>query len=383
VLDKQTWSALAGAIEGMSSYVFDEPKVDSDILVADGVRYLSGLIGGGVLHSFGQGDADYPSFIRVLDTNIQWGLPAVDSYYLVASVKGGETYRVHGHRGSARVFDVEVWSGEIGDLARFTPVSRTEDDPEFGPDGQVEFVLSTDERSGNWLRLPDGPATVIVRQYFYDWDTEEPGQLYIERDGAQYPPPPRTTDSIERRILQLQRFLAQVPAVCRQSVDPYYATDPSTIEFGPISFGFSSLQFGRGNYRCEPDQAVIIETPEPACRYWNYQLCNHYWEALDWNVRQTTLNGHQAEIDQDGVFRAVIAHTDPGVPNWLDTAGRVTGLIAARYYRPKDVVTPTVKVVPLAEVRKYLPASTPTVSTAQRQDALRRRFLSVRRTWRE
>ena len=36
------------------------------------------------------------------------------------------------------------------------------------------------------------------------------------------------------------------------------------------------------------------------------------------------LNGHQAVLD-DGVFRAVVAHRDPGVANWLDTAGNRRG----------------------------------------------------------
>jgi hypothetical protein len=188
---------------------------------------------------------------------------------------------------------------------------------------------------------------------------------------------------VERRVEEFCHFLRENPAVCAKAVETYYAPDSSTMDFKPISFGFAELQFGRGNYRCEPDQAVIIETPDPNCFYWNYQLVNHFWEALDWNVRQTSINGHEAVLDADGMFRAVISHTDPGVPNWLDTSGRTKGLIAGRYYQPGKVTAPTMRVVPFAELRDHLPGSTPSVSPEQRQESLRRRMLAARRTWRE
>jgi hypothetical protein len=383
MLNETTWSNVSDAIGALAPYVFDEPRVDSDILRAEGVRYLTRLVAGGVMHAMEQGDSDYPKFVQPLTSKLQWGLPAVDSYYLVAAVRGGQKYRVWGHRGTARIFDIEVYNGDICDLATFTLVGTSSDDFVVGEGGEVEFILSSEEQEGNWVKLPDGEGTVLIRQYFYDWDNEEPGLLHIERVGATYPPPVVTTAGIERRAGALVRFLSENPRLCALAVEPYYAADPSTVLFSPIAFGFQDLLFGKGHYACEPEQAVIIETPEPDCFYWNYQLCNHHWEALDWNVRQTTLNGHQATIDDDGYFRAVIANTDPGVPNWLDTAGRTSGLIAARYYKPGAIIQPKVRVVPLNAIRDELPATTPVVTPGQRQDVLRRRMIGTRRTWRE
>ena len=42
-------------------------------------------------------------------------------------------------------------------------------------------------------------------------------------------------------------------------------------------------------------------------------------------------NGHQAHVDADGRVRVVVAHVDPGVPNWLDTEGRPIGMVVYRY----------------------------------------------------
>ena len=41
------------------------------------------------------------------------------------------------------------------------------------------------------------------------------------------------------------------------------------------------------------------------------------------------------QLDSEGVFRAVISHTDPGVPNWLDTAGHTQGIRSLRPTVPK------------------------------------------------
>jgi hypothetical protein len=57
----------------------------------------------------------------------------------------------------------------------------------------------------------------------------------------------------------------------------------------------------------------------PAQRqHWNVQLNDELWNAVDFIYRQSSLNGHQARIDRDGRFRAVIALRDPGIHNWLD-----------------------------------------------------------------
>ena len=122
---------------------------------------------------------------------------------------------------------------------------------------------------------------------------------------------------------------------------------------------------------------MILEVEPPQCRYWNFQLINQFWEGMEWDLRQTSINGHQAVLDRDGRFRAVIAHRDPGVPNWLDTGNHHIGLISGRYYEPNSIPIPTLRTVPFDKVRDSLPSETPNIMPAGRQDALRARMLSV------
>jgi len=95
--------------------------------------------------------------------------------------------------------------------------------------------------------------------------------------------------------------------------------------------GLHGQSYGMGQFACAPDEAVIVAFPVPACRMWCVALTNFWWETLDFGARQTSLNGHWARPDADGVFRGVIAHRDPGVPNWLDADGCERGTLAVRF----------------------------------------------------
>ena len=140
------------------------------------------------------------------------------------------------------------------------------------------------------------------------------------------------------------------------------------------------MKYLRGHYRCQPDEAIILEVKPPEAKYWNFQLGNLQWEALDYHQSCTAVNGHQAVLDEDGMLRVVISHRDPGVPNWFDTSGRTLGLISGRYFDSETAPEPTLTKVAFASLSKHLPANTPTVSVEQRQQQMRARQLSsVRR----
>jgi len=70
-----------------------------------------------------------------------------------------------------------------------------------------------------------------------------------------------------------------------------------------------------GNFVCEPDEAVVVSFAPPDCHHWVFAMGNLYWEQIEFGSRQSSLNGFQATLDEDGVFRGVIEHADPGVAN--------------------------------------------------------------------
>ena len=79
-----------------------------------------------------------------------------------------------------------------------------------------------------------------------------------------------------------------------------------------------------------------MEGRAPACRYWSVQLCSRWLESRDYASRRVILNYTQVPLAADGTFRIAIAHRDPGLPHWLDTAGHSEGGAIFRWLLPED-----------------------------------------------
>jgi hypothetical protein len=79
------------------------------------------------------------------------------------------------------------------------------------------------------------------------------------------------------------------------------------------------------------DDALVVEFMPPGCDYWMIALHNFWMETLDYRYHQCALNSATAVVSDDGSVRCVIAGRDPGVPNWLDTAGHAGRVVGVRW----------------------------------------------------
>ena len=94
---------------------------------------------------------------------------------------------------------------------------------------------------------------------------------------------------------------------------------------------------------------------------------------------QTSVNGHTAVADPDGVVRIVASARDTGAANWLDTLGLERVQIRFRWFASSaPAITP--KVVRLDQLAQALPSDTARVTADQRQEALRKR--AIGQQWR-
>jgi hypothetical protein len=377
-VETKTWAMVTEALAGLEATVLDDPRITDDRTRAEGLRYLTRIIAGGIPLTMEGWDHLNPRLIQFLTPMIQFGLPAADCRYDTAAVHGDHVYRITGTRGTSRMFDVETRTGHMARLAGWKLVDRCSEF-DVNSDGTIEVVLSREEQPGNWIRLAEGPGSIVMRQYYYDWLTEQPADLRIERDGAQYPAPPFSPEQVQEGLELLRDWLRIVPAACRHAVGTHYDAPADSVAFGLLDFGWADLQYGKGYYRCGPDEAVLLELTPPQAPYWGVQLGSHFWEARDWQLRQSSLNGHQVVLDEDGVFRAVISHRDPGVANWLDAGGHESGLIAIRLYKADSTPAPVLRTVPFDALGAELPASTTRVYPEQRAVSVRERALSVYR----
>ena len=107
------------------------------------------------------------------------------------------------------------------------------------------------------------------------------------------------------------------------------------------------------------------------------------WAAIVSEYRLSSINGATGKPSSDGKLRAVVSLEDPGVPNWLDTAGFTEGTLWGRWYGCDSTPLAMIKRVPIAKVRDFLPADTPQIKPDQRAKKLRERVSAAqrRRRW--
>jgi hypothetical protein len=389
----EAWDALCDSLRRAGHLVLGEGVPDSPRDRAEGFRYLARFLACGNATCVTHGDPAHPLFTRMIDYSTPWGLDNPDCLYHYASIAGEFEYRISGNRGSANHIDLQANFGHFadGDISAWGTLSSLDGfDLACDPDGSFEITLSS-LRPGNdcenWLQLAPNAEFVLVRQYFNDWENEVPAELYIERLDAPYPIPPPRSDDIADRLEKLARWFDKGGLLWENMSRGMLSMEPNSLvihhaDAAGECTGLKDQTYGMGNFRCAPGEAVIVEFEPPACHHWSLGLANYYWEAIEYATRQSHLNGHQAHLDPDGVFRAVVAAEDPGVPNWLDTAGHPAGTLTARFLRAESAPAPSLRVVPLGDVARHLPASTPRIDSTTREAALERRRWSVWRRFR-
>jgi hypothetical protein len=389
-MDGAAWRALCGAIERSAERVLGEAAPDTPRDRAEGFRYLTRFLAAGIVSCVAHDDPDYPVFGRMIDYTMPWGLDNPDCLYLYAPLRGGAEYVVSGHRGSANHIDVQVNFGHFanGDISTWGTIDSLDGtDLRVDADGGFTLHVGGAPRDGNWLRSADDARFLLVRQYFDDWERERPADLLIERAGAEWPIPAPRTDQIADRLARLAKWLDRGGALWERMSHGFLSMEPNTLVVhmpGPAGerAGLRGQAYGMGHFRCGPDEAVVVEFAPPACRHWGVALANPWWEAVEYASRQSSLNRAQSHVDADGVFRAVIAHADPGVPNWLDPGGHVDGTITARFLHADRAPTPRFRTVSAATVLEALPPDTPRITPAERAERLTRRRRAVLRRFR-
>ncbi|MFI5508687.1 DUF1214 domain-containing protein [Mycobacterium sp. NPDC051804] len=371
----QAWAHLLDRLKAAAELVASSDVNRNHVDYASGMRHLMVLLGVGVDEAL-RVDPDPVLAVNRTSTDdiLTWGMECPDCLYLRATLRGGETYRLFGNRGTAQYVGLQTMNG-IASTA-----NTLVDELEVGADGDFEVVLSADEHEGNWMRLDGDHPTLIVRHFFYNWDHEEPSVLQIERIGAEVAPKDRSVAAdvaVSRQISALGEF---VHDNLKFFLD-FNAGPPVNGFMPPIDrSAMGAAAENRpviGRYELEPDEALILEVEPPLGVYWSYSLGNQWWETIHYGRHQSSLNAHQAVVDSDGILRVVVSARDPGVANWLDTAGHSNGAMILRCVRTETAPTPTARVVKFDDVLSALPADTAKVSVAERAAILAARRRAV------
>ena len=130
-----------------------------------------------------------------------------------------------------------------------------------------------------------------------------------------------------------------MPAWVSREVNRFSGSEPgeSNTEIG---YAAKDIDYRQTVYELDADQALVMRGRFPRCRFANVVLWNHRLQTPPYRYRRVSLNRRQVRYERDGSFQIVVAHRDPGVPNWIDPAGVRSGMIFWRFLLPEEEVPP-------------------------------------------
>jgi hypothetical protein len=378
-----SWEAFCERLKEVGKEILREDVPGSPLDRAEGYRYLLQRLAVSIDEVLDTAD---PKPLMTLYSHKlwKWGMDSADAKYTVARIRGDGSYRVYGTLGTAHHIAMQLITSRPK-YAAFESLSL--DELRGAEERKFEMIVSRERPQGwegPWLRLDLRAHELLVREYFYDWDTEIPSRLMIDRLDDSGSTPPLGPVEMDGLLAEIgNAFAAYVPRWFTPSLQT--RTDSVNRLQPPYKApgeGIKDNAYGVGWFQLSPGEALLIELAEPDAHLWSFELGNFWWESLDYVNHTASLNGHQAARSSDGRYRLVIALEDPGVPNWLDSVGHPEGIIVYRYQLAgKTNPIPVAKLVKLSELQSLLPADTPRVTSEERSLEIRKRQAHAARRW--
>ncbi len=359
VLDGQVWEQFCEALKCAGQQIL-RPEVPTDALTrAEGYRYLSRLVRVALEMHVEFADPDFPGFIIPSHETVKIGADNPDNLYLSARIDGRNQYRVGGTRGTVASLNFATKSGGYAnkdgrmDGTGFIDAHAME----FDADGSFQLILSQQRQPGNWLPMQPDSNQLLVRQTFLDRRHEKPAQIRIERIGADTRPAPLDPTRFQEQLLRAASFVDNTARIFADWTQGYQARPnclpPADQSVCQAAGGDPNIFYYHGYWELEDDQALLIDIERiPDCDFWNLQIDNYWMESLDYRYHRIHINKHTAAVNPDGSVRIVLAHRDPGLPNWLETAGHRLGTLCMRWIGTREMVHPTTRVIRLADLHQ-------------------------------
>lgn len=357
IVNGRAWAEFCDALKRAGDIVLRPGSPQDPFDRAEGFRYLSRLTRGALEMFVEFADPMAPALRRPAHETVKIGADNPDNYYQSASISGRYEYRIRGTRGTVYYLGFGTYAGNYGSSGRSGQTGYLEGrDLQINADGSFEIILSCHPRPGNWLHMEPDTSSLIVRQTFQDRQAERIAELHIERLNADEPPPPITPEFIDRGLAASAAYVGGTARLfadwaegfAHQGVNRLHKLDAAVAA---AAHGDPNICYYHGYWELAQDEALVIEATPPKCEYWNLQINNHWMESLDYRYHTIALNHHGAKYRQDGSVRLVLAHEDPGVENWLETAGHHRGTMCLRWIRADSHPQPLTRVVRAGTLR--------------------------------
>ncbi len=311
---------------------------------ADAFRMITHTLQSALL-AHAEFDPDHPRFERIVAPTRKFTGDNPDAVYFEAEISPDHAYRVSGNLAGAHYtsFTLEA-NASGGNYPSHTCGVLNDEQIDIDEHGNYELILGGAPRGRNWLELPPEAGRITSRHYF---ERPKPAAadptlvIPLRIETLQPVPPPATWDD-QRVAAMLERVVTHLRAKTFERPAPG-STAPSWVSRVPNVFptpeppgdmGLSAFDahYSMAPYALGPDEALVMTSRWPECRFANVCLWNVHLQTYDYVNRTVSRTRANTTPQADGSFRMVLSHSDPGTPNWLDTEGRAMGMVVWRFF---------------------------------------------------
>lgn len=319
------------ATEAPSALRAARPDLDA-LDEADAEAFLAGLIEGAM--QFVITDPRRPAFVPWVTPTRRWMDNGADSVYWMAPVDGQHRYRIAGQRGEECYLSFTLYAGDPGHPET---VAANYNHRDLGAEPGAGYILD--------LEPPPDACYVLSRQYFTDPAADRRPGFDIEvLDGSG---PEWGAPDLASRWAAAASFLRAMtsPAAAGRTPPAYVSTVPNVMgdpaawseREGGGGRGTPDQTYALGPYRLDDEEALVMDVTFPRCVYASAAVWNRFSQTVDRRFHRSTINHAEAVRAPSGSARLVVAHRDPGVPNWLDTGGRTRGSVFWRFLLAEEL----------------------------------------------
>lgn len=277
-----------------------------------------------------------------------------DNIYRTAGIEGGSRYEILGqYHPDSRPTQllIEVHATDLAQPSTMmTPTAQGSGkapDPQSSAQinqdalvvdaqGRFRITLGGDASDATWagpnhLAIPPaGFVAVGVRDVLADWKLRAAGltirRLDRPKDAGAAPAfgLEQARALVHRDLAGYIGFWSNFPNIWFGGLKPNTHSAPQQR---PGGWGYVAGV----NYHLAEGEALVVTLDPGGAKYTGFQINDPWMIAPDARARQVCLNGSQVAANADGTVTYVIAASDPGAANWLDTTGYHDGLAIIRW----------------------------------------------------
>jgi hypothetical protein len=356
---------LIGLLQGAdANFTEGFRAVGDEVSEVEGYRWLTETLSV-ALDCFLWADTARPEMVSLVGPTRKFGGDNADAVYHYAALDPRRSYVLRGRRTDAVYISVTVYGGpDDGRWSNRIVATVNDRDLTFSPDGSFEIDLRAMPGDGatpsiaaspgrSVIQLDAETVCLVTRDYHADPFAGRRTEWSITADDEA--PPPRPTDEdTARRFRATTNFLRELTNLCPL---PYDDSKWNTVDepwpVPAVTYGWAAgdAAYAMGAFRLDEDEALVLEGRSPKCAFWNLCLWNPYLQTYDYRYEPVTINGEQCRLEADGSWRIVVAAEDPGVANWVSTAGHERGRIWLRWFLADELPPrPSARVVKSSEL---------------------------------